>query len=242
MPVRAQGRYLTLTLGAGEHHGALTFVPLTPDSNPHSVPITVRTSSAVGAAFESDVPPDSLIGQGRPTYLSTTEGKVTNSGGGTSADALRNGTTRNGMGSGETLDDGKTYRGYGDGDTVTFHLDTSRHPRGYDVREIATFAGHTDSRASQNYSVSLAFVSDQAKFVALVPAASVACDGGSSEIIIRHKAAGAAAVRFEFHDGSSADSGLGFNVYREICILGSPTGKEISAPAPPKLGVSKHVI
>ena len=59
--------------------------------------------------------------------------------------------------------------------------------------------------------------------MALVPTASAACDGGSSEIIIRHKAAGVAAVRFEFHDGSAADSGLGFNVYREICILGSPT-------------------
>ena len=55
--------------------------------------------------------------------------------------------------------------------------------------------------------------------MALVPTASAACDGGSSEIIIRHKATGVAAVRFEFHDGS----GLGFNVYRVICILGSPT-------------------
>ena len=242
IPVRAQGRYLTLTLGAGEHRGALTFVPLIPDSKPSSVPITVRTSPAVGAAFESDVPPDSLIGQGRPTYLSTTEGNVTNGGGGTSADALRNGTTRNGMGSGETLNDGKTYRGYGNGDTVTFRLDTSRHPRGYDVREIATFAGHTDSRASQNYSVSFAFVSDQAKFVALASTASVACDGGSSEIIIRHKATGVAAVRFEFHDGSADGSGLGFNVYREICILGGPTGAEISAPTSPKSGSNKHVI
>ena len=102
------------------------------------------------------------------------------------------------------------------------------------MREIATFAGHTDSRASQNYSVSFAFVSDQAKFVALASTASVACDGGSSEIVIRHKAAGVAAIRFEFHDGSADGSGLGFNVYREICILGSPTGAEISAPAPPK--------
>ena len=230
VPARAQGHYLTLTLGAGEHRGVLAFVPLPPAPEPPPAPLTVRTSPVVGAAFESDVPPDSLIGRGRPTYLSTTEEKVTNDGGGTNADALRNGTTRNGTGGGETLNDGKTYRGYGDGDAVTFRLDTSRHPRGYDLREIATFAGHADSRASQNYSVFLAFTSDPARFVPLIPTASVACDGGSSEIIIRHRASGVAAVRFDFHNGSAADPGLGFNVYREICLLGSPTRGELTAP------------
>ena len=39
MPVKVQGGYLTLTLGAGEHRGALTFVPLSSAPKPSSVPI-----------------------------------------------------------------------------------------------------------------------------------------------------------------------------------------------------------
>ena len=230
-----QGGSLTLPLGAGAHSGALTFVPAPAPPPPPPAPITVKTSAVIGAAFEADVPPSSLIGLGRPTYLSTTDEKVTTDGGGTNADALRNATTRNGSGGGDTLNDGKTYRGYGAGDTVTFRLDTSRHPSGYDITEIATFAGHGDSRASQNYSVSAAFVSAPATFVTLVPAASAACDGGSSEIVIQNpaggvlahgpdvQARGVAAVRFDFRDGSAAGPGLGFNVYREICVLGGPT-------------------
>ena len=173
------------------------------------------------------MPKASLVGIGQPTYLSTTDEKCTHGGGGSNADALRNGTTLNGSGGTDTQNDGKTYRGYGAGDTVTFRLDTSRHPAGYDLTKIATFAGHSDSRASQSYSVSVAFVSDPAKFVLLVPAAAVHCDGGSSEIILQNphggviangpsvQASGVAAVRFDFRDGPS-----GFNVYREIQIVG----------------------
>ena len=137
------------------------------------------------------------------------------------------------MGGADTLNDGKTYRGYGAGDTVTFRLDTSHHPSGYDITKIATFAGHSDSRASQNYKVSVAFVSDPSKFVVLVEAAAVDCGGGSSEIVLQNphgkvladgstvKAVGVSAVRFDFLNGP-----LGFNVYREIEILGQTTTAE----------------
>ena len=59
-----------------------------------------------------------------------------------------------------TQDDGKTFRGYGEGDTVTFPLNVSTNKLGYDLTKIVTFAGHFDSRASQNYTVSVAFVAD----------------------------------------------------------------------------------
>ena len=228
-----QGRYFVVTLRAGGHSGTSTFVDTPP---PPPAPVVTRTSGVSEAAFEADIRRDSLIGLGRPTFLSTTDEKVTIDGGGTNADALRNGTTRNGAGGDETTNDGQTFRGYGDGDTVTFHLDTSKNTRGYDLTEIATFAGHADARASQNYSVSISHVSAPAKFVTLVPMVSVTCGGGSSEVIIRDpaggaikngtavKARGVAAIRFDFRDGPvAAGPGTGFNVYREVQILGEPT-------------------
>ena len=64
---------------------------------------------------------------------------------------MLNGTTHNGDGGGETIDDGKTFRGYGDGDWLTLHL-----KRPCDLSEVRTFAGHSDARASQHYTVLVA--------------------------------------------------------------------------------------
>lgn len=219
-----RGRCFTLTLGPGTHAGRVTFTPLPP---PVPTPIETRVSDSSQSAFEADLRTDSLIGSGQPTYLSTANERCSNGGGGSSADALRNGTTRNGSGGPDTQNDGKTYRGYGTGDTVTFRLNTSAHPAGYDLTRIATYAGHGDSRASQHYAISVAFVSDPAKFAVLVPDAAVECEGGSSEIVCHNphggviafhgsvKAEGVSSVRFDFRDGH-----LGFNVYREIQIFG----------------------
>jgi alpha-L-rhamnosidase len=224
---RSQGRYLALTLGAGPHTGRVTFTPLPPPPPPAPQPIMTQTSDVSQAAFEADLVKNSLIGLGQLTYRSTILENYSNDGGGPSADALRNGTTHNGSGGPDTQNDGKTYRGYGAGDAVTFRLDTSHHPAGYDITKIATFAGHGDGRASQHYMVSVAFTSDLDKFAVLFPDASVDCDGGSSEIVLSNpdggaiaadrsvKAEGVAAVRFDFRDGP-----LGFNVYREIQIVG----------------------
>ena len=47
---------------------------------------------------------------------------------------------------------------------------------------------------------------------------TVQCDAGASELRQRVQAPGVVAVRFEFQDGP-----LGFNVYREVKIVGQPT-------------------
>ena len=162
--------------------------------------------------MKSDLASTSLIGLGQPSFLSATGEKVSNPCGGPNADALRNGTTRNGPGGDASADDGKTIRGYGEGDTVTFQLNTETNKLGYDLTKILTFAGHPDSRASQNYSISVSFVSAPTQFVLLVPSASAASGGGSSEVVLtdpkggllrgEKRAAGVAAVRFEFHNSS----------------------------------------
>jgi len=194
-----------------------------------NLPITSRTSPDSQAAFESDLAPNSLTGLGADTCTSVDETDVANSGGGANADPIRNGTTLNGSKAADTIDDGKTFRGYGTGSSLLFTLNTAKSPLGYDITRILTIAGHVDARASQKYSVSISFVSDPTRFVALVPDASVDCTGGSSELAIRNraggvieygsaKAAGVAAIRFNFQD-----SAAGFDVYREIQVIGEPT-------------------
>ncbi len=229
IPAAAQGGRCVLTLGAGPHTGRVTFTPL-PSPPPAPDPITAWTSDSSQAAFEADLAKGSLVALGASACMSASEVGAADAGGGVNADPLRNGTTLNGSGRPETQNDGKTFRGYGAGSSVTFRLDTASSPNGYDVSQIRTFAGHEDGRASQSYSVSVSHHSDPARFTLLVPSASVDCQGGSSEIVIRDlrggviangpaaNASGVAAVRFDFRDGP-----LGFNVYREIQVVGRPT-------------------
>lgn len=197
---------------------------------------TPRLGDESAAALEGDVVSDSLVRVGRDSCIGADEEAVTHMGGGGNADAIRNGTTHNGSGGPETKDDGRTFRGYGTGSMLTFRLNTRTHPRGYDLSRIVTFAGHADARASQNYTVLVAFAGDPARFVPLT-AASISAVGGASELRLSPRegsildngsgcrATGVAAVRFEFKDGSvEAGGGPGFNVYREICVAGKPTG------------------
>ena len=107
-------------------------------------------------ALEAHVVKDDLLHR----YLARSEDRCTHTGGGTDASALLNGTTRNGAGGGETADDGKTFRGYGSGDWLTLHL---KQP--CDLSEIRTFAGHTDARASQHYTVLVAYAAEPERFV-----------------------------------------------------------------------------
>jgi hypothetical protein len=163
-----------------------------------------------GDAFEADVVKDDLLHR----CLASAEDHASHAGGGTDATALYNGTTRNGDGGGETTDDGRTFRGYGDGDWLTFHL---KQP--CDLTEIRTFAGHADARASQSYTVQVAYAEAPDKFVKLAEGQK-ASTGGASEVRLAVAARRVVAVRFEFKSGP-----LGFNVYREICIVGQPAGK-----------------
>ena len=174
-----------------------------------------KISADSAAAFESDVVKDNLISLDKNIRV---EEHASHLGGGKNADALRNGTTLNGDGGTESKDDGKTFRGYADHDFLTFHLDTNKSPHGYDITKITTFAGHNDGRASQNYSVSVAQISAPEKFASLAANVSVKCNGGSSEIVLTNKITAASAVRFDFKNGPE-----GFNVYREIEIIGTPS-------------------
>ena len=107
------------------------------------------------------------------------------------------------------MDDGKTFCGCGDGDSITFHLKKPCH-----ISEVRSFAGHGDGRASQGYTVSVALAAEPDRFDE-VAKAGVACDGGASELRVPLKADNVVAVRLEFANGP-----LGFDVYREINLLG----------------------
>ncbi len=190
--------------------------------------IAARTDTSSAAGLERDVVRDNLLAPGRGAAV--VEERFDHDGGGANADALRNSTTRNGAGGAETQNDGRTFRGYGQGNAITFRLDTHPHPQGYDLARILTFAGHGDGRASQSYTVSVALAASPDSFLEL-GTASMICEGGASELCLRARdggvlengtggrAAGVVAVRFEFADGP-----LGFNVYREINLVGKPSG------------------
>ncbi len=165
-------------------------------------------SEAGDEDHEGDVVKDDLLHR----FLAGAEDHCTHTGGGTDASALFNGTTRNGSGGTDTADDGQTFRGYGKGDWLTLRL---RQP--CDLNEIRTFAGHPDARASQAYTVLAAYAGEPGKFVKLATG-SRPSTGGATESRLPVNARGVVAVRFEFDDGP-----LGFNVYREINLLGRAT-------------------
>jgi hypothetical protein len=235
-PATLQGRGAAFSVKAGRHEGRLTVKPapaplaaadaaeqlLSAKSAP--LAIIARTSDVSLAGLEADVAKDNRLAI---AAVSET-GVPAHEGGAATAAALYNGTTRNGAGGDETTDDGKTFRGYGKTSVLTFQLDTAKSGAGYDLTRILSFAGHADARASQAYTVLVAFAADPAKFVKLAEVA-LNCEGGASEVRLAARdggiidngagvrAAGVVAVRFEFADGP-----LGFNVYREINLVGQP--------------------
>lgn len=175
-----------------------------------------EASHAPGAqdAFESRLAPrdQRLI----PTTM-IESGDFKEHGGPTDAAPLFNGTTRNGNGGAETLNDAKTYRPYGSGDSLLLKLPGKRGAR---IREIQTFAGHQDARASQAYSVWIAKAEAPALFIR-VAKARVESTGGSSFLRVPINASSIASIRLEFDDGP-----LGMNVYREIVLVGQPAAGE----------------
>jgi hypothetical protein len=166
-----------------------------------------KTNSTSPTALESDV-----LKAGLAAHISISEERVAHPGGGDDASALFNGTTKNGSGKDATQDDGKTFRGYGAGSVLTIQLSSP-----HDLTEIRTFAGHSDDRAGQDYSLLVAHAAAPKEFVRLATA-TLRCDGGASELRVKTEAKGVVAVQFEFQNGL-----LGFNVYREINLVGLPT-------------------
>jgi hypothetical protein len=199
--------------------------------SPSNSPIIVTTweDNESPAAFEADVLQSDLV-----PIAKLAEVHAAHDGGGRSADALTNGTTLNGGGGDETVNDGKTFRGYAEGSSLTIHFDLAKSKAGYDLAKIQTFAGHIDGRASQNYTISIAPSSAPTQFKKLAQVALNSMSGASEvrfeprngsmlENGRASRAGGVAAVRFDFHDGP-----IGFNVYREIQVIGMPT----TTPAP----------
>ena len=224
-----EGRHVSVAVKEGTHQGRLRVAPA-PTASPGiafnekrlsdaSAPVVIiaRNTEASQTGLEGDVAKVGLL-----DIASVTEEHVALEGG--NPEALRNGTTRNGSGGDETLNDGSTYRAYDKASVLTFQLDIAKNPGGYDLAKILTFSGHKDSRASQAYTVLVASVADPAVFTKLATAA-LPCDGGASELRLCAKDAEVlghhlAAVRFAFEDGP-----IGFNVYREINLVGQPAGK-----------------
>ena len=229
--VTADGKRVPTTLvhvGAWRHKFVVTGVLRPAEVEPEPVVAPVVTAAPCDA-YEKDVVQTDLVHRGVSYALARYEDDCSHTGGGVDAGVLVNGTTRNGSGFGPTEDDGKTFRGYGDDDWLTFYLDTAKSKAGYDISKIITFAGHPDGRASQGYTVLVAFAGDPTRFVPL-HTGSAQSNGGSTKVYLESKdggvfdsgsgcrATGVGAVRFEFRDGP-----LGFNVYREVNIVGHPT-------------------
>ena len=82
---------------------------------------------------------------------------------------------------------------------------------------MRTFAGHGDARASQAYDVLVAYAAEPGRFVK-VGAGEKKSSGGMSVVKVPVQADRAVAVRLEFRNGPE-----GFNVYREINVLGNPS-------------------
>ena len=191
------GRSATVTAG---HHDFQVTGKLKP------LPTAAMDDAAPG--LEADVMKDDLL----HGWLARAEDHASHAGGAANASAVFNGTTRNGLGGRETRDDGKTFRGYGGGDWLTF-----RFQRPCNVTEIRSFAAHPDERAGQGYTVFAAYAAAPEQFVPLGTVTRTST-GGETEARLPVKADAVVAVRFEFAAGP-----LGFDVYREFNILGSPT-------------------
>ena len=214
--VEIQGRHLVLTVGPGAHEGKISVKPLPPFERVFEVKETRMPSDSKDVELFSKITGDSptgfegdIVKTGLVRIASTSEEKVASDSVGKDVGALFNGTTMNGSDGWNTLNDGKTYRGYSAGSSLTIRLE-----RPSDITGIRTFAGHDDSRASQSYTLFAAYADAPENFVKLTHAA-VKCDGGASEIKMNLVAKNTVALRFEFENGP-----LGFNVYREIQVIG----------------------
>lgn len=161
-------------------------------------------SHANEAAFEDELPKaDDIV----PILDVIESCNMENQGGATDASPLTNGTTRNSNGGTETIDDGKTFRSFAKGDSILLKINSQT------IREIQTYAGHRDARASQSYSVWIAKSTAPDSFTKVADA-KVHHQGGASRLRVPIKAEEVVAIRFDFTDGP-----LGSNVYREIILV-----------------------
>jgi hypothetical protein len=181
-----------------------------------------QTATALSADLLDRVPMQSDAADGFETDLPAAKnlvelagveeiGNVQHAGGAADATPIHNGTTRNGSGGAETQDDGKTFRGYGEGNAVLFRI---KNPQGSNLKEIRSYAGHHGGRASQNYSVWIAKADAPEKFIK-VKDVNQQSNSNGTQVWVPVGASNVVAVRLDFTNGPE-----GFNVYREICLVG----------------------
>ena len=168
----------------------------------------VRYTFAAGAGKAAD---DNLL---KDATLFKASGKATHPGGGHDFTALFNGTALNAAGNEESENDGRTFIGFGEGDTLTFAFE-----KAVTLRGVSTVACHQDARASQHYEVWAAAAAAPEGFEKLATVDHVAESGLNRVALVRADGTPLGqkihAVRFQFKNGTA-----GFNVYREIALLG----------------------
>ncbi|MBI4326691.1 MAG: immunoglobulin domain-containing protein, partial [Chloroflexi bacterium] len=112
--------------------------------------------------------------------------------------------------------------------SVTYHLNTTLNPLGYNLTTIDTFTAHADNRASQKYTVSVSYVGGGGNFVSLGTFASATPGGGQQAHHMQLASApgvspppfaiNVAAIRFDISFVNNPD------LWREIDVQGAPSG------------------
>ncbi|MDD2600256.1 MAG: glycosyl hydrolase [Kiritimatiellae bacterium] len=157
----------------------------------------------------------------RPGLIQAVPGVPSHNGGGSGFAALFNGSAGNSKGTWETENDGQTFVGMDESSTLEIAFSPEQAPGGVAIYSLRTYAGHHDTRASQNYSVYAATIEAPEKFTRIADV-DFNVSGNLNEVTIKSVKGeplvkGAARLRLVFHKGPS-----GFNVYREIAVFDLP--------------------
>lgn len=154
----------------------------------------------------------------RPGLIQSVTGVPSHAGGGSGFGALFNGSAGNSQGEWGTENDGGTFVGMDEGSALEIAFDPAQAPQGVTITALRSYAGHHDTRASQNYAV---FAATRAAPEKLVKIADVDFEvsGALNEVTISSMKGEplvkeAVRLRFEFRKGPT-----GFNVYREIAVF-----------------------
>ncbi|MDA3924231.1 MAG: glycosyl hydrolase [Kiritimatiellae bacterium] len=180
--------------------------------------IQVEATGGSLAVFDKKITnPANLLRQ--PGLIKSVKGLCAHKGGGSEFSALFNGSAGNSRGKEGTMDDGKTFVGMADGNTLELYFDSEKAPAGVNLKSILTYSGHADARASQKYTLYASTHTKPGEFVK-VAEVNLDCTAGLNEVSIislkkKMLLKGVRCLRFVFKDGA-----VGFNVYREIAVLG----------------------
>ena len=137
----------------------------------------------------------------------------------------------------------------GGGRYIEYELNVATNPGGYDITGIDTYGywnnAASGGRSSQAYKVSVAFVGSPTTFVQLLPntdwtssllptaglMTEVTHVNGSGGVLDNGSVAATGVQRIRFDFGNAAP--LGVNMYRELDVIGAPTGGWSTTPVLP---------